>query len=307
MKRIFIAIYLIGVFGCQSNVPKFDKKNAFDYLLDQTDLGPRNPGSDAYYTCREFIKQEMNAFADEVIVQDFTYTEQVDNQTYDFQNIIGRFNTEAEFQTIISAHWDTRPWAEKDPDKRNRHKPILGTNDGASGVAVLLELGRILSEYPPSIGVNIVFFDAEDLGAPGLNETYCAGSRYFAKHLPIPKPNEAINLDMVADKQLTLPIERYSYEQNPELVRFLWSRAKDMGLKAFSSKIDYAIYDDHVPLYEEAGIPAIDIIDFKYPNPYANFHHTLDDVVENCSAESLDQVGRLMVDYIYNRPEPTIE
>ena len=100
---------------------------------------------------------------------------------------------------------------------------------------------------------------------------------------------------MVADKQLTLPIERYSYEQNPELVRYLWDRAKDMGLKAFSSKIDYAIYDDHVPLYEEAGIPAIDIIDFKYPNPYTNFHHTLDDVVENCSAESLDQVGRLMV------------
>ena len=96
--------------------------------------------------------------------------------------------------------------------------------------------------------------------------------------------------------------------KNPELVRYLWDRAKDMGLKAFSSKIDYAIYGFITfRFYEEAGIPAIDIIDFKYPNPYTNFHHTLDDVVENCSAESLDRVGRLMVDYIYNRPEPTIE
>ena len=299
--RIIILTLLFGMIGCQSNFPKFDKDNAFQYLLDQCDFGPRNPGSDGYYACRQFIIEELEAYADDIVLQDFRYREQVDDQTYDFQNIIGRFNPDADFQTIISAHWDTRPWADRDPEKRNRRTPIMGANDGASGVAVLLELARILAENPAPIGVNLVFFDAEDLGSPGLNETYCQGSRYFAKRLPIPRPDEAINLDMVGDKQLTLPIERYSYDFHPDLVRDLWDRAKDLGLDAFSGKIDYAIYDDHVPLYKIAGIPAIDIIDFKYPNPYANFHHTIDDVAENCSAKSLDQVGRLMVDYIYNR------
>ena len=106
---------------------------------------------------------------------------------------------------------------------------------------------------------------------------------------------------MVGDKQLVLPIERYSLEYHPKLVRYLWDRARDMGLDAFIGRVDYAIYDDHVPLYEIAGIPAIDLIDFKYPNPYANFWHTMNDIPENCSAESLEQVGKLMVDYIYNR------
>ena len=119
--------------------------------------------------------------------------------------------------------------------------------------------------------------------------------------MPIPRPNEAINLDRVGDKQLVLPIERYSLEYHPKLVRYLWDRARDMGLDAFIGRVDYAIYDDHVPLYEIAGIPAINLIDFKYPNPYANFWHTMNDIPENCSAESLEQVGELMVDYIYNR------
>jgi len=106
---------------------------------------------------------------------------------------------------------------------------------------------------------------------------------------------------MVADKQLHLPVEKYSLEFHPKLVRYLWKRADEMGLDAFDITPQHAIYDDHVPLYQIAGIPSIDLIDFKYPNPYANFWHTLDDLPENCSAESLGQVGRLMVDYIYNR------
>ena len=299
--RNIILILLFGMVGCQSNVPKFDKNNAFEYLKDQCAMGPRNPGSDGYYACRKYIVAKLESYADDIVLQDFSYKEEVDGQTYNGQNIIGRFNPNADFQTILSAHWDTRPWADRDPEKRNHRTPIMGANDGASGVAILLELARILAGNKAPIGVNLVFFDAEDLGSPGLNETYCQGSSYFAKQLPIPKPDEAINLDMVGDKQLTLPIERYSYDFHPDLVRDLWDRAKDLGLHAFIRKIEYAIYDDHVPLYNIAGIPAIDIIDFKYPNSFTNFHHTLNDVVENCSAESLDQVGRLMVDYIYNR------
>jgi hypothetical protein len=305
MKKMFPnSLFLTLIFlGCQSNVPRFDEDHAFSYLVAQCDFGPRNPGSDGYYACLDYLITELDQSANEIILQDFSYQERRYNKQYNLQNIIARFNPDAEFQTIISAHWDTRPWADQEDLRQDRNQPIIGANDGASGVAILLELAKIMGENPPPIGVNLVFFDGEDLGIPGENETYCQGSRFFAKNLPIPRPDEAINLDMVGDKQLVLPIERYSLEYHPKLVRHLWDRAKDMGLDAFIGRVDYAIYDDHVRLNEIAGIPSIDIIDFKYPNSYANFWHTLNDIPENCSEESLGQVGALMVDYIYNREE----
>lgn len=300
MIRLLTTLLFLA-FGCGPSGPDFDEDHAFEYLVAQCDFGPRNPGSEGYYACLDFIINELDQSADDIILQEFRYQEQRYRKRYDLQNIIARFNPDASFQTIISAHWDTRPWADQEDNRRDRNQPIIGANDGASGVAVLLELAKIMGETPPPIGVNLVFFDGEDLGVPGENETYCQGSRYFAKNLPIPRPDEAINLDMVGDKQLHIPVEKYSLEYNPNLVRYLWGRADDMGLDAFDITPQYAIYDDHVPLHEIAGIPAIDLIDFKYPNPYANFWHTMNDVPENCSAESLEQVGKLMVDYIYNR------
>ena len=305
MKKIFTySLFLTLIFlGCQSNVPRFDEDHAFSYLVAQCDFGPRNPGSDGYYACLDYLITELDKSANEIILQDFSYQEQRYNKRYNLENIVARFNPDAEFQTVISAHWDTRPWADQEDLRQDRDQPIIGANDGASGVAILLELAKIMGENPPPIGVNLVIFDGEDLGVPGENETYCQGSRFFAKNLPIPRPDEAINLDMVGDKQLVLPIERYSLEYHPKLVRHLCDRAKDMGLDAFTGRVDYAIYDDHIPLNEIAGIPSINIIDFKYPNSYANFWHTLNDIPENCSEESLGQVGDLMVDYIYNREE----
>jgi hypothetical protein len=305
MKKMFPnSLFLTLIFlGCQSNVPRFDEDHAFSYLVAQCDFGPRNPGSDGYYACLDYLITELDQSANEIILQDFSYQERRYNKQYNLENIIARFNPDSEFQTVISSHWDTRPWADQEDLRQDRDQPIIGANDGASGVAILLELAKIMGENPPPIGVNLVFFDGEDLGIPGENETYCQGSRFFAKNLPIPRPDEAINLDMVGDKQLVLPIERYSLEYHPKLVRHLWDRAKDMGLDAFIGRVDYAIYDDHVRLNEIAGIPSIDIIDFKYPNSYANFWHTLNDIPENCSEESLGQVGALMVDYIYNREE----
>ena len=300
MIRLLTTLLFL-TFGCGPSGPDFDEDHAFEYLVAQCDFGPRNPGSEGYYACLDFIINELDQSADDIILQDFRYQEQRYRKRYDLQNIIARFNPDASFQTIISAHWDTRPWADQEDNRRDRNQPIIGANDGASGGAVLLELAKIMGETPPPIGVNLVFFDGEDLGVPGENETYCQGSRYFAKNLPIPRPDEAINLDMVGDKQLHIPVEKYSLEYNPNLVRYLWGRADDMGLDAFDITPQYAIYDDHVRLHEIAGIPAIDLIDFKYPNPYANFWHTMKDVPENCSAESLEQVGKLMVDYIYNR------
>ena len=301
MRRIVIYGLLVLTSGCNSGVPRFNGNNAYQYLLDQCNFGPRNPGSDGHTACKNFIIEEMEYSADEILLQEFYYQEKGKRKRRLGTNIIARFNPSSSFQTLIGAHWDTRPWADQDENRTNRRQPIIGANDGASGVAIILELASMFAKNPPPIGVNLVFFDGEDSGDPGVNETYCQGSRYFAKNLPITAPAEGIILDMVGDKQLVLPIERYSLEYHEVLVRQLWDRAREMNLDAFTGHVDYALYDDHVPLNEYAGIPTIDIIDFKYPNPYANFWHTLDDVPGNCSAESLEQVGRLMADYIYNR------
>ena len=303
MLRLLIALFLF--ISCKESNPIFDENKAFDYLLKQCDFGPRNPGSEGYFKCRDFMIAELKKSTDTVITQNFTYTDEKENNLYELQNIIARFNPNSKFQTIISCHWDTRPWADMDEEKGNHKQAILGANDGASGVAILLELANILALNPPTIGVNLVLFDGEDMGVSGIAESYCQGSQFFAKNLPFENIKEAINLDMVGDRQLQLPIERNSYEFHPQLVRYLWSRAKEMKLDAFQNRLESAIYDDHVPLYEYAGIPSIDIIDFRYPNHYQNYWHTLEDIPKHCSAKSLGQVGRLMVDYIYNREKQT--
>ena len=182
----------------------------------------------------------------------------------------------------------------------NRSIPILGANDGASGTAILMELANVFSKNNPPIGIDLVFFDAEDVGISGQPATYAMGSEYFSKNLPIEKPNFAIIVDMVGDKSLKIPIERFSYQVNPEMVKEIWSLANDLGLSAFEYRVGYEIYDDHVPLWENAQIPAIDIIDFDYPNLFYNYWHTQNDIPENCSPQSLYQVGTLLLNYIYD-------
>jgi len=297
---IFSFLFIVHL-SCDTVIPVFDGQRAYNNLLEQCALGPRHPGSKGHLEAKKYIVEIVEELADTVLLQDFSFDIYGEKKSYNGTNIIARYNISSPIQVLIGAHWDTRPWADRDKDKNNNRKPIIGANDGASGVAVLLELARLLKLSPPSIGVNLVFFDAEDSGVSGNNESYCKGSIYFSKNLPIKGIKEAIILDMVGDRELSLPIERNSLNFHGELVRELWDRAKDMELSAFKGVVGPAIYDDHVPLNQYAGIPAIDIIDFRYPNSFANYWHTMDDVPENCSAQSLEQVGMLMVDYIYNR------
>ena len=297
---IFSTIVIVSL-NCNTVPLDFDGEKAYNYLLEQCQFGPRNPGSKGHAATKKYITNNLSQLADSMFIQNFTYNIYGLEGEYEGANIIARFNPKANFQVLIGAHWDTRPFADRDDSKENINKPIIGANDGASGVAILLELAIILNNHPPSIGVNLVFFDAEDSGRSGINESYCKGSIYFSKNLPILGLNEAIILDMVGDKQLSLPIERYSYKYHPKLVRSLWDRAKELSLSAFKGSLGPAIYDDHMPLNEYAGIPAIDIIDFRYPNSHENYWHTTNDTPDKCSAKSLEQVGKLMVDYIYNR------
>tara|TARA_B100002003_G_scaffold148472_1_gene137606 strand:+ start:8741 stop:9655 length:915 start_codon:yes stop_codon:yes gene_type:complete len=301
-KHIHLIIFLFAsAGGCQSKIPNFNGDAAFAHLVAQCDFGPRNPGSVGHQKALEYYLKILSPLADSVKTQPFIETMPRTKEKVEMHNVIAQFNPDAKKQIMLSAHWDTRPWGDRNLSVMRKNQPILGANDGASGVAVLLSLAKILHDNPQDIGVNLVLFDAEDYGTSGDSWSYCKGSQYFSKHLPIPLPEYAINLDMIGDANLEIYIERISYKQNPSLVLDLWGLAGELKLNGFKKMAYHSIFDDHVPLYELAGIPAVDIIDFDYPDEKTNYHHTYNDIVENCSPESLWQVGTLMVHHIYNQ------
>jgi Zn-dependent M28 family amino/carboxypeptidase len=202
---------------------------------------------------------------------------------------------------VLTAHWDTRPWADQDVNPGNYAKPILGANDGASGVAVLLEFARIFTSNPPPAGVDIVLFDAEDVGESGNSESYAKGSQYFAKHLPTDTQYKyAINFDMVGDKNLEIRRESNSNMYAPALMEAVFKRARLLGFPQFIDEETPGIYDDHIPL-NQANIPAIDLIDFNYPDHTNRYWHTMDDTPDKCSPESLHAVGTVILNILYGQ------
>jgi Zn-dependent M28 family amino/carboxypeptidase len=180
-----------------------------------------------------------------------------------------------------------------DPDSLKRLQPFDGASDGASGVAVLLEIARAMNSQPPPIGVDIVFFDAEDLGRYRHDDEWCLGSRHFARHLPV-RYDWVIVVDLVGDRDLTLYREGYSYRSARSLQDRIWKIAEELGEVAFHDALDRAIIDDHVPFLMR-GLPAVDIIDFRYP-----YWHTADDTADKCSPASLGSVGRVVLHLIYH-------
>ena len=194
---IYINILAISLVGCQSKTPIFNGDNAFKHLVKQCSFGPRDPGSVGHRNTLNYYLETFKGLADTVFTQSFEDVMPRTGAKVMMSNVIAQFNPAASKQIMLSAHWDTRPYADRDLEKKNFYKPILGANDGASGVAILLELAKLLNKNKPTIGVNLVFFDAEDSGVSEENESYCKGSIFFAKNLPIPNIKEAIILDMV--------------------------------------------------------------------------------------------------------------
>ncbi len=277
---------IAGLFGCHSS-PQFDGGRSFEHLLAQTAMGPRNPGSPGHAACRAYLVEELSRLADTVLVQDFT----LDGFPGGLANIVGRYNAESADRILLAAHWDTRPWADLDPDTSNRSKAILGANDGASGVAVLLEVARVLSQKRPHRGVDIVFFDVEDSGDAGRPETFCLGSVYYAAHMPKPKPMFGILVDMIGDRELDIYIERNSLAGAPHVVDLVWEHAKES--KSFHRFPMYSVHDDHLSLLS-VGIPCVALIDFDYP-----YWHTVEDTPDKCSAKSLKEVGDVLLSIAY--------
>ncbi|HKZ22598.1 MAG TPA: M28 family peptidase [candidate division Zixibacteria bacterium] len=236
----------------------------------------------------------MNQSTNLVSSQEFLHFDSVLKKEFILTNIIASFYPEEKERILLCAHWDTRPWADQDSAVGNRNQPIWGANDGASGVAVLLELAHIISREKSKYGVDIVFFDGEDSGIKGNTKSYCLGSTFFAKNLPVPRPKFGILLDMVGDKDLNIYREQYSNTYAPEIVNLIWNKARKLKLKAFYSEVRHPVWDDHMPLIL-AGIPTVDIIDLDYP-----YWHTLQDTPDKCSPQSLETVGKLLISILYD-------
>lgn len=291
------------VAGCgATSYPKFDGDTAFDHLKAQCDFGPRPPGSAAHRKCGDYIVRALKPLADTVYEQRFQHYG--NPQALALRNIIALFNPAAEDWVILCAHWDTRPMADQEVDQAKARKPILGANDGASGVAALLELARLFKEKPPSVGVMMVFFDGEDYGrTPDL---MFLGSKYFAQHWrsmkrPDGKPlrlRYGILLDMIGDRNLNIHRERFSQGRARDVVDKVWRAAGQLGYRdAFPDSPKYFISDDHTALLA-AGIKCIDVIDFDYA-----YWHTLDDTVDKCSPKSLRIVGEVIAKVVYEEPQ----
>lgn len=275
--------------------PHFDGSRAFAALKAQTDFGPRTPNSDAHKKCLAYLAAELERSAESVVKQSFTITG-YNNETLPLTNIFASFNKQAPKRVLLLAHWDSRPRADQDPNEANRSKPVLGANDGASGVAVLLELARLMKQMPPAIGVDLLLVDGEDYGKSSDLEKYFLGAKYFTKTMPRDyKPLFGILLDMIGDADLRIPMEQNSMKLAPQVLSMVWSAAQELGVSQFASVPGEQIEDDHLAL-NEAGIPTIDLIDFQYP-----YWHTVEDTPDKCSPESLEAVGKVLVHVLYTK------
>jgi glutaminyl-peptide cyclotransferase len=275
-----------------SDLLAFDQERAFVLLEAQCAFGPRNPGSEGHEACLKFLERELGYWADKVELEPFTYISQNTNEKLALTNVIGRFNPGAQNRIILAAHWDTRPVADQDPNPSFRNQPVLGANDGASGVAILLEVARQLALQPVEFGVDIVFFDGEDYGAEGVLDDYLIGSRYHAQHLRSPLPRYGILLDLVGDRELRIPMEQTSMNYAPEVLEKCFAAAERVLSSSFVREPGKPAYDDHIP-FLEMKIPFVDLIDFDY-----KYWHTVDDTPENCSPHSIGEVGRVVMEVL---------
>jgi glutaminyl-peptide cyclotransferase len=260
----------------------------------QCDFGPRAPNTPAHEKALQFLFEKLNATTELCQKQRFTYFDSISGQTLNLTNIIASYNPKSQRRILLCAHWDSRPRADRDPDSTYTHIPIPGANDGASGVAILLELGRLFKDNMPKTGVDIVLFDGEDNGLANEEKGWFLGSTYFARNLKLYNPRLAILLDMVGDKDLNIYREGISQQYARDLNDYIWGIAKETGSKAFIDSVKHSISDDHVPLLS-AGVKTVDLIDFDYP-----YWHTHEDTPDKCSAASLAEVGKVLIAAIYN-------
>jgi Zn-dependent M28 family amino/carboxypeptidase len=281
----------------KAKMPQVSADSVFSFVQKQVDFGPRTPNSEGHEQCASWLVKSFKRFG-------LTVKEQKDVQVahdgkkLNFTNIIAQYAPEKKKRILLTAHWDTRPWA--DQDVENQDKPIDGANDAGSGVAVILEIARLLNQMEPNVGVDMVLFDIEDYGQS--NGTFCYGSQYWMHKTELEDnlPMYGINLDMVGDPNAVFPYEGYSQQFARPILDKVWRVGQNMGHGRYFKAIqDGQITDDHLYV-NQAGIPCIDII-HRDPSGsgFAHSWHTHQDDMSNISKNTLEAVTETVLQTIY--------
>ena len=290
-----IYILLINFLFCFSL--EFNSDSAFKYIEKQCEIGPRYPGSEGHKNLIIYLNNHFTRYADRVEIFNDIILHPLTNKEINISNFLIKHNPESQERYLFMAHFDTRDRADKDTNPKNLNIPIMGANDGASGVALLMELSKIIHDNPlKNIGIDILLVDAEDMGTSGNPQEWGLGTQSFVKNYKGLLPKSAICVDMIADKNPIFKIEGFSYKYAKDLVYEIWNLSQELGYKEFVWQLTSPIYDDHYYYYKGTNVPSIDIIDFDYPH-----WHTIDDTVENCSPKGLKIVGSVLLEYIYRK------
>lgn len=288
--------------------PEFNADSAFAYTKAQVDFGPRIPSTQAHANCAAYLVSKLKSFGAEVSVQQGA-AKTYDGKSHQLKNIIAAFYPEKKQRVLITAHWDARPFSDQDPDANMHDKPFDAANDGASGVAVMLEMARQLQQKQPNVGVDFILWDIEDYGKANdesVNETtWCLGSQYWAKNQPLKgyKPLYAINLDMVGGSNAQFTQDEVSRKYAPQIVKKVWDIGNEIGYSAYFVNVPSGnLIDDHFWV-NQAGIPCIDVIHYSdAAGFYMNWHTQLDNL-NNIDKNTLKAVGQTMLETIY-REQP---
>ena len=325
MKRLaIIAACLLVLAGCKSNgttpepvaadvdytqvaVPAFDADSAYGFVAAQLAFGNRTPGSKGWELCAAWLERQMGRWCDTVMVQPFKAT-LWNGQTVPGRNIIGSLNPMAPKRVLLAAHWDSRLWADHDPDASLQHQPLLGANDGASGVAVLMETARAMQQQRPEIGVDIIFFDLEDQGTPEWAEryeddTWCKGAQHWSRnpHQPFYQARYGILLDMVGVEQPRFTKEQFSMQYASTITNKVWAIASAIGYGGIfeDTKTD-PILDDHLYINTLRGIPTADIVQHSHRISFFSHWHTTTDDLKSVSPQTLKIVGDVVLTTVYS-------
>lgn len=286
----------------------FSGDSAYRFVQEQLACGPRVPGSEGHRACARYIKDKLAEYGADTVVTQTATVERYDGVEMPLENIIASWNPASDRRVVLLAHYDTRPWADRDPVEANRATPIPGANDGASGVAVLLETARNFSLKRPNIGVDLAFVDCEDSGCsdPEVGDDgWCLGSRHWMEsantYTVHNKPAYGILLDMVGAPGAKFRYEYFSISEAPEIASRVWAEAAALGYSdTFIAEVAGAVNDDHIPLIL-AGIPTVDIIDHSHAvtGSFPPAWHTLADDITNIDPATLHLVGTVVLNILY--------
>lgn len=310
---------IVSINGCSSNsttnnadeaivkiinkpITGFSQDSAFAFIEKQLSFGFRVSGTKENENCAHWLFNKLNSYTDTTILQKGTAIAYNKKQLPIF-NIIGSFNPTAKKRILLASHWDSRPWG--DQDDINQDKPIQAANDGASGVAVLLEIARNLSKTKPDIGIDIIFFDAEDYGKSEFENSFCLGSQYWGKNLHTANytANFGVLLDMVGGKNAQFMWEENSNTWGNFALVHIWAVAQELGhSNHFINNTIGQIIDDHKYVYEATKIPMIDIIQYNPETGFAPYWHTHDDNIESIDKKTLFAVGNTLLNVIFFPP-----